>query len=56
MQLQVYLCREGWKVNRKRVYRLYAKEGLSLLVLALASPELRLTLSLGGSKGPLHTS
>ncbi len=32
----VYLRREGRKVNRKRVYRPYAEEGLSLRVLALA--------------------
>jgi putative transposase len=26
----VLLWREGWAVNRKRVYRLYRQEGLSL--------------------------
>lgn len=55
MQLHVYLRREGWKVNRKRVYRLYAEEGLSLGVLALTS-ELQLISSLEGSKGPLRMS
>lgn len=30
LQLHVYLRREGWKINKKRVYRLYVEEGLSL--------------------------
>jgi putative transposase len=30
LQLHAYLRREGWKVNRKRVYRLYVEEGLVL--------------------------
>ena len=29
-QLYVFLRREGWQVNHKRVYRLYREEGLSL--------------------------
>ena len=29
-QLHVFLRREGWKVNAKRVYRLYTEEGLTL--------------------------
>ena len=29
-QLHTYLQREGWKVNHKRVWRLYSEEGLSL--------------------------
>ncbi len=29
-QLHVYLRREGWSVNQKRVYRLYTEEGLTL--------------------------
>jgi putative transposase len=29
-QLTVYLRREGWRVNHKRVYRLYVEEGLAL--------------------------
>lgn len=29
-QLHVYLRREGWKINHKRVYRLYSLEGLAL--------------------------
>ena len=29
-RLQVLLRREGWAVNRKRTYRLYAEEGLSI--------------------------
>lgn len=29
-RLHVLLRREGWPVNRKRVHRLYAKEGLSI--------------------------
>jgi putative transposase len=29
-QLHVFLRREGWQVNHKRVYRLYREEGLSL--------------------------
>ena len=29
-QIHMLLRREGWKLNRKRVYRLYCEEGLSL--------------------------
>jgi putative transposase len=29
-RLHVLLQREGWRVNHKRVYRLYREEGLSL--------------------------
>jgi putative transposase len=29
-QLHVYLKREGWKINHKRLYRLYVEEGLGL--------------------------
>jgi putative transposase len=29
-RLHVLLCREGWVVNHKRVYRLYREEGLSV--------------------------
>lgn len=29
-QLHIYLRREGWSVNQKRVYRLYTEEGLTL--------------------------
>jgi putative transposase len=29
-RIHILLRREGWKVNQKRVYRLYQKEGLSL--------------------------
>jgi putative transposase len=29
-RLTVLLCREGWAVNAKRIYRLYAEEGLQL--------------------------
>jgi putative transposase len=29
-QLHVFLWREGWPVNHKRVYRLYTEEGLTL--------------------------
>lgn len=29
-RLQVLLMREGWQINRKRVYRLYRQEGLAL--------------------------
>jgi putative transposase len=29
-RLHILLLREGWKVNHKRVYRLYRQEGLSL--------------------------
>jgi putative transposase len=29
-QLHVLLRREGWRVNHKRVYRLYTEEGLAL--------------------------
>ncbi len=30
-RLYIYLRREGWKINHKRVYRLYTEEGLTLL-------------------------
>ena len=29
-QLHVYLRREGWKINHKRLYRIYIEEGLGL--------------------------
>ena len=29
-RIHVVLRREGWMINRKRVYRLYRQEGLSL--------------------------
>lgn len=29
-QLHVYLRREGWKINHKRLYRLYIEEGLGI--------------------------
>ena len=29
-RLHVLLCREGWKVNHKLVYRLYREEGLEV--------------------------
>ncbi len=29
-RLHVLLCREGWRVNHKLVYRLYREEGLSV--------------------------
>ena len=29
-RIHVLLCREGWRVNHKRVYRLYKDEGLSV--------------------------
>jgi len=29
-RLHVLLCREGWQVNHKRIYRLYTQEGLSI--------------------------
>jgi putative transposase len=30
LRLPTLLRREGWKVNRKRVYRLYREEGLQV--------------------------
>jgi len=30
LRLHILLLREGWKINRKRVYRLYKLEGLEL--------------------------
>ena len=30
LRLHVLLRREGWAVNRKRIYRLYTEEGLTL--------------------------
>jgi len=32
-RIHAMLCREGWQVNRKRVYRLYREEGLNLRLL-----------------------
>ena len=29
-RLTVFLRREGWKVNAKRIYRLYSEEGLTV--------------------------
>ncbi|WP_460139524.1 IS3 family transposase, partial [Salidesulfovibrio brasiliensis] len=29
-RIHVLLCREGWEINHKRVYRLYKEEGLLL--------------------------
>jgi len=29
-QLHVYLKSEGWRINHKRLYRLYTEEGLGL--------------------------
>ncbi|MEX1113358.1 MAG: IS3 family transposase, partial [Patescibacteria group bacterium] len=29
-RLHVLLHREGWRINRKRIYRLYREEGLAL--------------------------
>ena len=29
-RLHILLQREGWRVNHKRVYRIYAEEGLSM--------------------------
>lgn len=31
-RLHILLCREGWRVNHKRVWRLYVEEGLSLRI------------------------
>lgn len=31
-RLYILLRREGWRINHKRVYRLYRKEGLSMRV------------------------
>jgi putative transposase len=44
VRLHVLLRREGWKVNRKRVYRLYREEGLKLRT----KKRKRLTSSLRG--------
>jgi putative transposase len=30
LRIYILLCQEGWRVNHKRVYRLYRDEGLSL--------------------------
>ena len=38
-RLHILLRREGWRVNRKRVHRLYKLEGLQLRMLALGSPQ-----------------
>jgi putative transposase len=38
-QLHVYLRREGWRVNHKRVYRLYTLEGLVLNEAAAAASQ-----------------
>jgi putative transposase len=32
-RIHVMLLREGWKVNHKRVYRLYKIEGLMMLTI-----------------------
>ena len=33
-RIQILLQREGWKVNHKRVYRLFKQEGLELRLMA----------------------
>jgi putative transposase len=48
VRLHVLLRREGWKVNRKRVYRLYRDEGLKLRV----KKRKRMTSSLRGKPQP----
>ena len=48
VRLHVLLRREGWKVNRKRVYRLYQEEGLKLRV----KKRKRITSSLRGRPEP----
>jgi putative transposase len=46
-QLTVYLRREGWAVNHKRVYRLYVEEGL---VLRRRRPKRRRSVVLRGAR------
>jgi putative transposase len=36
-RLIVFLRREGWRVNAKRIYRLYSEEGLTVRTKASAS-------------------
>lgn len=48
VRLHVLLRREGWKVNRKRVYRLYREEGLKLRV----KKRKRITSSMRGQPEP----
>jgi putative transposase len=48
VRLHVLLRREGWKVNRKRVYRLYREAGLKLRV----KKRKRITSSLRGRPEP----
>ncbi len=49
-RLHVLLLREGWKVNHKRVYRLYREEGLSL---RLKSKKKRVSRARVESQAPL---
>ena len=48
-RLQVLLQREGWRVNHKRVYRLYRLEGLSL---RLKSRKKRVSVTCARNPGP----
>jgi putative transposase len=48
-RLTVLLRREGWKVNAKRVYRLYREEGLQVRTTKRAKRAARSRVSLAGA-------
>lgn len=50
-RLTVLLRREGWKVNTKRVYRLYREEGLQVRTTKRAKRTARSRVSLAGAVG-----
>ena len=52
LRLQVLLCREGWKVNHKRVQRIYNELGLNLRLKRKKKRPSHLRVPLGPPSGP----